>query len=132
MALWQNLWVGSLGKRRSRWKNPKAGLFRGACRRRPRGLRHRTPVSERFHARMFCSTLKELERRIGLRRDATRAPIQGPEWQGAGLQSTPQELNHKIPPVLRLIAAKDVWTMGSTLPWQRRIADLQRAGLICS
>jgi len=24
-----------------------------------------------------------LERRIGLRRDATRAPIQGPEWQGA-------------------------------------------------
>src|ERR1035437_343937 len=31
-----------------------------------------------------CSTLKELERRIGLRRDATRAPIQGPEWQGAG------------------------------------------------
>jgi hypothetical protein len=29
-----------------------------------------------------CSTLKALERRIGLRRDATRAPIQGPEWQG--------------------------------------------------
>ena len=79
-----------------------------------------------------CSTLKTLERRIGLRRDATRAPIQGPEWQGAGLQSTPQELNHKIPPGLRLIAAKDVWTMGSTLPWQRRIADLQRVGLICS
>src|ERR1019366_9139429 len=61
---------------------------------------------------MFCSTLKELERRIGLRRDATRAPIQGPEWRGAGLQSTPQELNHKIPPGLRLIGAKAVWTMG--------------------
>jgi len=30
-----------------------------------------------------CFTLKALERRIGLRRDATRAPIQGPEWQGA-------------------------------------------------
>src|SRR5674476_1616984 len=28
-----------------------------------------------------CFTLKALERRIGLRRDATRAPIQGPEWQ---------------------------------------------------
>src|SRR5450759_2530054 len=37
-----------------------------------------------------CSTLKELERRVGLRRDATRAPIQGPEWQGAGFQSRPQ------------------------------------------
>src|SRR5450759_4139951 len=37
-----------------------------------------------------CSTLKELERRIGLRRDATRAPIQGPEWQGAGFHSRPQ------------------------------------------
>ena len=40
-----------------------------------------------------CSTLKELERRIGLRRDATRAPIQGPEWQGAGFQSRPQNSN---------------------------------------
>jgi len=32
-----------------------------------------------------CSTMKALERRIGLRRDATRAPIQGPEWPGGGL-----------------------------------------------
>src|ERR1035437_7065756 len=40
-----------------------------------------------------CSTLKELERRIGLRRDATRAPIQGPEWQGAGFHSRPQNSN---------------------------------------
>src|ERR1019366_9508527 len=40
-----------------------------------------------------CSTLKELERKIGLRRDATRAPIQGPEWQGAGFHSRPQNSN---------------------------------------
>src|ERR1035437_654571 len=40
-----------------------------------------------------CSTLKELERRIGLRRDATRAPIQGPEWRGAGFHSRPQNSN---------------------------------------
>ncbi len=37
-----------------------------------------------------CSTLKALERRIGLRRDATRAPIQGPEWQGAASMPPPQ------------------------------------------
>jgi hypothetical protein len=39
------------------------------------------------------STLKAPERRIGLRRDATRAPIQGPECQGAGFHSRPQNSN---------------------------------------
>jgi hypothetical protein len=29
-----------------------------------------------------CITLKAIARRTGLRRDATRAPMQGPEWQG--------------------------------------------------
>ena len=36
-----------------------------------------------------CLILKALERGIGLRRDATRAPIQGPEWQGAASMPTP-------------------------------------------
>jgi len=31
---------------------------------------------------MTGSTIKELERRIRLRRDATRAPLRAPEWQG--------------------------------------------------
>ena len=53
------------------------------------------------------STMKELERRIGLRRDATRAPIQGPEWQGAGFQSRPQKLKPKTPASSSLITAKD-------------------------
>src|ERR1035437_4618832 len=42
-----------------------------------------------------CSTLKELERRIGLRRDATRAPIQGPEWQGAAFHSPSRPGNYQ-------------------------------------
>jgi hypothetical protein len=29
-----------------------------------------------------CFTLKALERRTGLRRDATQAPDQAPEWRG--------------------------------------------------
>src|SRR5664280_468155 len=57
--------------------------------------------------RNVCSTMKELERRIGLRRDATRAPIQGPEWQGAGFQSRPQKLKPKTPARPSLITAKD-------------------------
>ena len=37
-----------------------------------------------------CFTLKALARRIRLRRDATRAPMQGPEWQGGGLIGRPK------------------------------------------
>src|ERR1039458_1480225 len=51
-----------------------------------------------------CSTLKALERRIGLRRDATRAPIQGPEWQGAA--SPPPQTQTQTPPDLSLLTAK--------------------------
>ena len=41
-----------------------------------------------------CSTLEALERRIGLRRDATRAPFPAPEWQGAAsMQRPPQTTN---------------------------------------
>jgi hypothetical protein len=52
-----------------------------------------------------CSTLKALERRIGLRRDATRAPIQGPEWQGAA--SPPPETQTQTSPDLSLLRAKN-------------------------
>jgi hypothetical protein len=51
-----------------------------------------------------CSTLKALERRIGLRRDATRAPIQRPEWQGAA--SPPPQTQTQTPPDLSLLTAK--------------------------
>jgi hypothetical protein len=34
------------------------------------------------------TTMKTLERRIGLRRNATRAPTQAPEWWGGASRST--------------------------------------------
>lgn len=37
------------------------------------------------------SKLKALGRRIGLRRDATRAPVRGPEWQGAASKRRPPQ-----------------------------------------
>ena len=52
-----------------------------------------------------CSTLKALERRPGLRRDATRAPIQGPEWQGTA--SPPSQTQTQAPPDLSLLQAKN-------------------------
>ena len=52
-----------------------------------------------------CSTLEALERRIGLRRDATRAPIQAPEWQGAA--SPPPSTQTQNPPDLSLLRAKN-------------------------
>jgi hypothetical protein len=62
-----------------------------------------------------CSTMKALERRIGLRRDATRAPIQGPEWQGAGSHSRPQNSTPRPRRALAYCGQKMVLTMGSTL-----------------
>ena len=61
-----------------------------------------------------CSTLKALERRIGLRRDATRAPIQGPEWQGAASPAVPNS-NPKRRRALAYCGQKMVLTTGSTL-----------------
>jgi hypothetical protein len=52
-------------------------------------------------------TLKALERRTELRRDATRAPIQGPEWHGGGLPSPPPELKHGTPPDISLLRAQN-------------------------
>src|SRR5712691_2823952 len=52
-----------------------------------------------------CFILKALARRIGLRRDATRAPMQGPEWQGAA--SPPPQTQTQTPPDLSLLRAKN-------------------------
>jgi hypothetical protein len=62
-----------------------------------------------------CFKLEVLERRIGLRRDATRAPIQVPEWQGAGWQSRPQYSTPRPRRTLAYCGQKMVLTMGSTL-----------------
>jgi len=45
-----------------------------------------------------CLTLEALERKTGLRRDATRAPIQGPEWQGTASLPTPSQNTKSDPP----------------------------------
>jgi hypothetical protein len=49
------------------------------------GLCPQTPGIYRLWARIAVSvwtTMEALERRIGLRRNATRAPTQAPEWRG--------------------------------------------------
>src|ERR1035437_2791209 len=74
-------------------------------------------------------TLETLERRIGLRRDATRAPIPGPEWHGAALQSRPKHSTPRPRRTLTYCGQKMVLTMGSTIPRadcqtaQRALAD---------
>ena len=69
-----------------------------------------------------CFTLKALER-IGLRRDATRAPIQGPEWQGAASAAAPN--SHPRPRLtLAYCERKMVLTIGSTLLGDNVRSDL--------
>src|ERR1039458_2973189 len=60
-------------------------------------------------------TLETLERRIGLRRDATRAPIPGPEWHGAAWQSRPKHSTPRPRRTLTYCGQKMVLTMGSTI-----------------
>jgi hypothetical protein len=57
-----------------------------------RGLRPRTPGILSLSRQNVRFTLETLERRIGLRRDATRAPTQRPEWRGGA--SRPKENSH--------------------------------------
>ena len=59
--------------------------------------------------------MKALDRRIGLRSDAIRAPIQGPEWQGAGFHSRPQNSNPRLRRALAYCGQEMVLTMGPTL-----------------
>src|ERR1700688_3525201 len=67
------------------------------------------------HSRQnVCLTLEALERRTGLRRDATRAPIQGPEWQGVALTATPNG-TRRPRRTKAYCGRKMVLTKGSTL-----------------
>jgi hypothetical protein len=75
-----------------------------------------------------CFKLEVLERRIGLRRDATRAPIQVPEWQGAGWQSRPQYSTPRPRRTLAYCGQKMVLTMGSTLHLCKGFAHWQQSG----
>ena len=63
------------------------------------------PLGFNAFAPECCFTLKALARRIGLRRDATRAPMQGPEWQGAA--SPPPQTQTQTPPDLSLLREKN-------------------------
>ena len=56
-----------------------------------------------------CSKMKALGRRIGLRRDATRAPIPGPEWQRGGLAKPPPKLNPTTPLDISLLPGLKSW-----------------------
>src|SRR5665213_3477262 len=62
-----------------------------------------------------CLKLEALERRIGLRRDAPRAPIQGPEWQRAASMPRPSHSQNQTRRTLANRRPKMVLTMGSTL-----------------
>lgn len=52
------------------------------------------------------TTMKVLERRIGQRRGATRAPAQAPEWQGV-VTATPQ---HRTRRSLIKLIAREKWS----------------------
>src|SRR6202158_5041853 len=62
-----------------------------------------------------CPTLKALERRTGLRRDATRAPISMPERQGAAAGAVASTQYQRPRPALAYSKPKMVLTTGSTL-----------------
>ena len=71
------------------------------------GTPSRNPWDLTHSRQNVCSTLEALERRIGLRRDATRAPIQGPEWQGGGHPWLALKTQTKTPPSISLLRAKN-------------------------
>lgn len=49
-------------------------------------------------------TIEALERRVGLRRNATRAPTQAPEWRG---RLRPPQISKSDPPTLSLLRPKN-------------------------
>ena len=50
------------------------------------------------------TTIEALERRVGLRRNATRAPAQAPEWRG---RLQPPRMSKSDPPTLSLLRPKN-------------------------
>jgi len=77
------------------------------------GRRPQTPAIFRFTARMAGGTINALERRIGLSSDGTRAPTQGPEWQGAAYGRPP--LQSETRRFITYCGRKMVLTTGTTL-----------------
>ncbi len=78
------------------------------------GLCPQSPGIYRFGARMSGSTMHALERRIGQRRDATRAPSPAPEWRGR--LRPPQNHNPKDTPNTNLFPAKIGLDIGVHFP----------------
>src|SRR5450759_289227 len=62
---------------------------------------------------MFGLHWEALEQRIGLRRDATRAQVRGPEWQGGGFDTGAPKLQPRRRRILAYCGRKMVLTMGS-------------------
>src|SRR6266567_9486946 len=72
---------------------------------------------------MVGPILEALERKIGLRRDATRAPLRAPEWQRAtSMPRPPRNTQISTRPRLTYCGPKLVLTKGSTL--DLRLPDL--------
>src|SRR5207249_8458695 len=61
------------------------------------------------------TTMKTLERRIGLRRNATPAPSPAPEWRGR--PRAPPNLK-KTPPPVKYFGPKKVFTKGATFDFE--------------
>jgi hypothetical protein len=62
-----------------------------------------------------CFKLETLERRTGLRRDATRAPLPVPEWQRTASKLMPSSDTNQTRKTLANATQKLVLTTGSTL-----------------
>src|SRR5512147_600116 len=77
---------------------------------------------------MFGVNWRALERRIGLRRDATRAPIRGPEWQGRLRCRSRPKLNPKPRRKQSLLKARNGLDNGVHFRLPIRINASRRAG----
>jgi hypothetical protein len=78
------------------------------------GLCPQAPGIYRFPARMVVfgwTTMEALERRVGLRRNATRAPAQAPEWWG---RLRPPRISNQTRRSITYCGRKMVLTTGST------------------
>src|SRR6266567_3601495 len=78
---------------------------------------------------MVGPILEALERKIELRRDATRAPLRAPEWQRAtSMPRPPRNTQISTRPRLTYCGPKLVLTKGSTLLSQIRALLLRQTG----
>src|SRR6266567_6538910 len=78
---------------------------------------------------MVGPILEALERKIGLRRDATRAPLRAPEWQRAtSMPRPPRNTQISTRPRLTYCGPKLVLTKGSTLEAARKATKALRTG----